>query len=353
MAILSIILLYFIKRHTLLSWRLGMLFSVLQIIVIMTMSGNMQVFPYILALVTGLESTLYWRPNMFFTINEVSNERRLSFQSIRQIITEVMKIGMPILLGLLITDSGYLHAALIILVISVAQLLLSIMFRPTHHKAVSMHRGDVVFRKVVKHQGLRRILYLQFFRGALVSGSAFLIIPRLLVYGYTESDFSLGLYASIAAVVAIALIIIFRRVAHSRQHIRTFLSIIAAIAIAITMALLIMPNVFTAIILYVFSLAFIEGFFNMYIGSRVQHKLRKYLPDDSYIIEIESASEVYLCAGRILSLGILLAVTSYIGNGALPLFVVINILLIFPTIFLVRPKPKDEKGPIPKVYSEQ
>lgn len=351
MAFLSIVLFYFIKKHLLLSWRLGMLFSILQVVIIVTLSGEAEIFPYILAVITGIESTLYWRPNMFFVINEVSNERRLRFQSIRQIATEVAKIAMPLALGLLITDSGYISAAYVILAISVVQFLLSILFRPASAAHISMHKTRTVFRKIVGHRGLRRVLYLQFFRGALVSGSAFLIIPKLLVYDFTNSDLTLGFYTSVAAIITIFIVVVFRKIAHSRRHIRAFLAVIGVLGLVVTTALVVLPNSVTAIILFIFAAACIEGFFNMYVNSRIQHKLKKYLPDNSYVIEIESASEVYLCAGRVLSLGVLLLVINTAGNVALPLFAAINILLIFPTIFLTQPKPEEEKGRIPKLQS--
>jgi len=340
MAALAILLLHFVKKHTLTAWRLGMLFSIVQIIVIITLHTETTIFPYVLALVTAVESTLYWRPNMFFTISEVRNDRRLRFHSIRQILTESIKIVMPLVLGLTITESGYIQSAFIILIISVVQLLLSVLFRPSHTLNLPTHHPDVTYRKIINNQSLRRVLYLQFFRGIVVSGSAFLLIPPILVYQQTGSDLDLGFYASIGALVSIVIILFFQQISHHKRFARVFLWILAPLAVVFSAALTIFPSHITAIALYIYSVAVIESFFNMFVLGKVQRSLKKQLGGNSFTLEIESISEVFMCVGRVVSLSALLFVVNTSGATFLPLFATLSAVLIVPVVIFSHSKKK-------------
>jgi len=329
-AILAVGLLRFIKKHTLAAWRLGALFSIIRVIVIITLHTQTAIFPYVLALTYAVESTLFWRPGMFYMISEVRNDRRLRFHSLRQILTNSIRIIMPLFLGLTISESGYISAAYFILIISIVQFLLSILFRPSRDLSFPFHHVDVTFRKIIGSQPLRRVLYLQFFRGIIVSGSAFMIIPPLMVYKYTNSDFELGLFASIGAIISIVLILIFQRISRSRDFARIFLWLVGPLAIIFSATLYIFPSTITAIALYIYFVAVIEGFFDMFVMSRVQRSLKKQLGSNSFILEIESVSEVFVCIGRVVSLAALLLVVTISGVAYLALFATINAMLIIP-----------------------
>jgi len=339
MATLAIVLLRFIKKYTLIAWRLGMLFSVVRILAIIFLHTETAIFPFVLALIVSVEATLYWRPGMFFLISEVRNDRRLRFQSIRQILSDTVKIIMPFILGLTITEAGYITSAFIILGISVMQLLLSVLFRPSYDLAIPTHRASVTIRKLSRSPPLRRILWLQFFRGLVVSGSAFLLIPPLLVYHHTASDFNLGLLASLGAAISITTVLIYRRITrHSSTAARSFLWIIAPLAIAFSLILNLFPSSLAAAALYVYSVAIVESFFEMFVMGRVQRSLKKQLSGNSFTLEIESVSEVFLCAGRIISLSALLYTIASHGLDFLPLFALINATIIIPVVMLSKSK---------------
>ncbi|MCL1839619.1 MFS transporter [Candidatus Saccharibacteria bacterium] len=337
-AVLAIVLLQFVRKHALIAWRLGMLFSIIRVLVIITLYTQTAIFPYVLALVVAIESTLYWRPGAFFMITEVRNDRRLRFQSIRQILTNASTIIMPFFLGLFITEAGFITAAFIILGISVVQFLLSILFRPSRDVVYPAHHASVTFRKIINSQPLRRILYLQFFRGLIVSGSAFLIIVPLLVYNFTNSDLDLGLFASIGAIISIAVIIIFHRISRHKRASRIFLWILAPLAVVFSVALALFPSSLTAIILYIYTIAIIESFFEMFVMGRVQRSIKKQLSGHSFTLEIESVSEVFLNIGRVISLTILLFFITNSGTTYLPIFIAVNAIFMIPVVLLSKSK---------------
>ena len=334
MAIFAIVLIGFLKRYTLFAWRLGMVFAVVQVLVIMFMDTQSLWFPYLLAAITGIEETLYHRPNTFFLVTEVRNDRRLRFQSIRQIFIEVAKIIMPVTLGLLITDRGFSQAAVFILVISVVQVLLSFLFRPSRELHERKHHLRVILKKITSSSLLRRVMYVQFLRGVLVSGSAFLIIPTLMVYDYTGSDLDLGIIASVAAVVAIVMIVIYQQLKRRKIGSRLFLGIVAPLTIILPLILAIWPSAWAAILLYGFTVACFEGFLNMFLMLKIQNWLKKRVGDNAYTLEVEAVSEVFLCTGRVVSLVALLYIYMASGTAHLAWFAVACAILVVPIVLL-------------------
>ena len=125
MALFAIILIPLFKKHTLASWRISMMFSIFEILAVVLLDSQAFYFPYVLAIFSAAESSLYWRPKMYFDVTEVPDSRRLYFKGRATIFTEVIKIVMPVVLGIVIGNAGYTRAAFIILGISLAQLLLS------------------------------------------------------------------------------------------------------------------------------------------------------------------------------------------------------------------------------------
>lgn len=334
MAVFALLLMGFLKRFTLLAWRLGMIFAVVQVLIILFVDTQTMWFPYVLAAITGLEAILYHRPNTFFLVTEVRNDRRLRFQSIRQIFIEISKIIMPVTLGLLITDRGFSQAGIVILIISVVQVLLSFLFRPSRELHERKHHLRVVLKKITRTPLLRRVMYLQFFRGALVSGSAFLIIPTLMVYDYTASDLDLGFYASVASAVAIVMILVYRQLKRKKIGSRLFLGIIAPLTILLPLILALWPSAWAAILLYAFTVACFEGFLNMFLSMKIQNWLKKRIGDHAYTLEVEAISEVFLCTGRVASLAMLLYVFMASGTAYLAWFCVICAVLVVPIVLL-------------------
>jgi hypothetical protein len=327
-------LMHLVKKSPLLAWRLGMLFSVVQIIVIMTCSHMTDLFPYILAVITGFEVTLYGRPFMFFSITEVRNEHRLRFNTLRQVLSEIAKIITPIATAFAITSTGYIETAIVILVISVVQLLLSVLFRPSREINLRPHTFRAVISKITHHRSLRRLMYLQFFRGALVSGSAFLVIPTLLLYNHSESDFDLGLYASIAGIISIIAVLAFHKIYKRKRIVRDFLMVVTTASILVPFSLVLTDSLAATIALYIFVIAIFEGFFNVFLVTTMHNVLKYHLGEGAYTVEVEAVSEVFLCTGRVVAFTTLLTLINFTGTTWLPLFAVANALFIIPIIFL-------------------
>ncbi len=273
----------------------------------MVLDQNASYFCYVLAFFSGCESVLYWRPKMYFDVTEVSNDRRVRYKSLGQIFIEAAKILMPVILGIVITGSSYQRAGLIIFTISIMQLLLSILFRPTaaqsHRKT---HRIKHIVRIFREHHSLRKILVLQIVRGLLASSAGYIVVAQIHIYRSTGSDLDLGFYTAVASAISIILLIFYRRLHKLGQ--KTVMYSLSVPAFLLPLVAIIFPHdPIVAITFYIFAQSVIESFFNSTLSvARIQGILRKHLEDDVDRVEVEAVSEIFLSIGRIASQGLLL-----------------------------------------------
>lgn len=307
--ILCVILARFLRSHPLNAWRMSMFFNITQILAVILIDPNQAFFPLIIGFLTALEAQLYWRPKEFLEIKEVSNTRRDRFNIMRQVLSEAIKIAMPIILGIVISGAGYERAASIVLVISSVQLLLSILLRPTHQTKIKAHSLGDSLRFAVSHKAIRRTLWLQTLRGFVLSGCAYGVVAQLNLYNSTSSDMELGGIQSATSLVTILLLLLYRRFktkAPARSDIIVY-ALMPAIVLLPLSALLFPGNFFIAIALFIYSQAVVSSLYSGAIFSIYhQNELKKSIHDDAYRIEVEILGEVWLSFGRVLSLAPLL-----------------------------------------------
>ena len=334
MGIFAFTLMPLMKRHTLAAWRISMFFSVAQILSVILLDETAPYFTYIVAIFSALEATLYWRPKMHFDVTEVSNDRRLRFKATGQIFIESAKIIMPIVLGYVIVGSSYTSAGTIILIISLVQLLLSILFRPTH-KAMphKVHKLSKIYAIISHHKSLRKIFYIQLLRGFAFTSAAYIIIAQINVYRSSGSDLDLGIYTSAASVVTI-IILAFYECLKTRASQKAILFSLAPAVILLPFSLILFPNNPTlSVAFYIFTQSVLESFFNgTILLTRLQQILNSHLKDDSYRFEIESISEIALTIGRVVGQSILLFIIVIGHEDYMMYFAVIEALAIFPLL---------------------
>ncbi len=307
MGVLAVLLLNFYRRHKLAAWRASMVFSLLEIAAIMLLDPTAFYYPYVLAILSSMEASMYWRPKVFFDVSEVEETHLIRFRGTTTILTEIVKIVMPSVLGFVIGINGYTNAAYVVLAISAMQLLLSLCFHPSSKTITSSHSWSKIFAIIQKHESLQKLLCFAFVRGLVICSSAYLVISQIELYRSVNSELDLGLFTSLSAIIAIVLVMIYRRLKNQRQQKTMLLTFMPAV-ILLPLALIIYPsNATLAIVLYVFMQGVVGGLFDGTVTmARLHGVLGTHLHDSSYRLEVECLVEVALSIGRTIGFAALL-----------------------------------------------
>ena len=321
--ILCVILADILRSYPLNAWRASMFFSITQILAVIFIPANYVFFPLIIGFLSALEAQLYWRPKDFLEIKEVSNTKRDKFNTLRQILVEAVKIAMPIILGIVISDAGYERAAIIILIISTVQLLLSILLRPTHQTRIKTRSLRESLNFAVSRKSIRRTLWLQTLRGFAMTGCAYGIVAQLNLYNSTSSDMELGGMQAATSAVTIILLLLYRQFKSKQSAMSDVLvyGLMPATILLPLSAILFPGNFIIAIVLFIYTNAVIVSLYSSAIFSVYhQDELKKSTHDDAYRMEIEILGELWLTLGRVLSI-IPLLLFFYLGHDdwSLPL----------------------------------
>ena len=308
MGVFAMLLLGIFRKHTLAAWRTSMVFSVLEVLAIILLDSSAVYYPYILAILNSAESSMYWRPKMHFDVSEVADDRRLRFRSMTTMLTEAVKVVMPIILGFAIGATGYTNAAFIVLSISAIQLVLSLCFHPTAmHAHPKAHALGMVYKKILAHETLRKIIAFSFIRGWVISSSAYLVISQILLYRNVDSSMDLGIFTSLAAAIAVVSVFIYRKLKSKRAEKTMLLTLMPAVILLPFMLILFPKNAVLAIALYVFMQSVVGGLFDGTVTmTRLEGILSTHLKDSSYRMEVECLTEVALTVGRVIGFSMLL-----------------------------------------------
>ena len=341
MGLLAIALIPLFKKHTLAVWRISMFFSVLEILAVIFLDSSAPYFPYVLAVCSAFESSFYWRTKTYFDIMEVPDERRLKFKGTIAIWTQVMKIIMPVVLGIVIGSTGYTRAALIVLGISLMQLLLSFCFYPANggREAGGLHKPSEVYNIIRTHKTIRHVMSLQYIRGLVTCGAACLVVAQINLYASVSSSVTLGIITSVSAIAAIISVMIYRRIKNRTMQ-QGFLAMFIPMIIALPALLIIFPNdMLISICFFVIMYSIVDSLYDSAAtGTRIQGILSTHLKDKSYLTEIECYGEMMLTLGRITGLIVLLCIVMVGAKEQMMWLALFETFALIPWLTMVIPK---------------
>lgn len=341
MGVLSIALIPLFRKYTLTVWRVSMFFSITEILAVIFLDSSAPYFPYALAFCSACESTLYWRTKTYFDVMEVSDNRRMRFKGLIAIWTQAVKVVMPVVLGVIIGSTGYTRAAFVVLGISLMQLLLTFCFTPTcgGKETGHAHKPSEVYALIQKHKTLREVMSLQFIRGLVTCGAAYMVIAQINLYKCESSSVTLGILTSISAIVAIITVQIYRKI-RNRTLQQGFLAMFIPAVIALPILLIFFPNDWLAsIVLYVLVYSILDSLYDSAAtGARIQGILSTHLKDKSYLTEVECYGEMMLTLGRIIGLSVLLTIIMVGSEQQMMWLALFEALALLPWITMIIPK---------------
>ena len=232
----------------------------------------------------------------------------------------------PIVLGSIITVTNYILTAVIILILSLIQIILSFVLKPLEESGEKFNMKGMI-QVVKKNKDIKRMMLAEYLTGISVNNSALATIATILIYNAFQTDLNLGIITSISYILQLIVIYFYgkRYKEKSDKNIIILLSMIPMITLGI---FLLYPNAVTVIIYNLYFTIFVN-----LIG--IIRSVRLYNISNSGEInrsnqeEFWSIREVCLNLGRATGFVILL-VAGITANSA-----VLNIVMIMLTMIIL------------------
>ena len=327
LAITCLMVGYIIKnKFRMAAFRAGVIINFIYILTIIILKERIIQHLWLLAILYGPFSGLYFMPFNLILGNKIKNEDRTGYEVKKEMISSIINIVIPIVLGSIITVTNYILTAVIILILSLIQIILSFVLKPLEESGEKFNMKGMI-QVVKKNKDIKRMMLAEYLTGISVNNSALATIATILIYNAFQTDLNLGIITSISYILQLIVIYLYgkRYKEKSDKNIIILLSIIPMITLGM---FLLYPNAVTVIIYNLYFTIFVN-----LIG--IIRSVRLYNISNSGEInrsnqeEFWSIREVCLNLGRTTGFVILLVV-GIIADSA-----VLNIVMIMLTMIIL------------------
>lgn len=183
-------------------YRFSIITNFLFILLIIFAKENIIHMVPIVSFMSALTSASYWLPVNLFLANKIDSSNRVKYSVNIQIITTLVGILTPLILGSVISVTSYKTTAIAALVISIISIILS--FKLEKDNEVKEEKFEIIkkWNSIKKNENVKRTLYGSFFAGMSLSGGGLDTLITILIFEAFKSDFKLGLITSIVTVIS-------------------------------------------------------------------------------------------------------------------------------------------------------
>lgn len=302
--------------NQILVFRMGMILNSIYVILIAILKENIVDYYVLLGIFYGIVQGFFWI-SLHSLINEYVGKKTNKFVSIKSIFDNVLKILVPIVLGVSIEFTSFTYVANIVIFISVIQILFSLLIRD--ESAVSEKKYDIKgFWLKYKNNELLKKCYKINAYGGIVNHLLDTIITIIIVMTF-KTTISLGVLTTLFSICSIISVFTYQNKIKNKKN---FLSV-ATIALVFSVLLLILKmNKITIIIYNLCSGIFLVVLKNISEAKRytVTEKIKEIEKD--FLVEYHVVSECHINIARVIGYGVLF-IASIFNN-----LIIFNLLLI-------------------------
>lgn len=308
-------------------FRIGVILNFVYIMIIIILKEKIIEHLGLISLLYGISSSAYWFSYNLFVINKIDNERRTEYTVKSKIISSIIGVLCPIILGSIITVTNYELTGIIILVISIIQIILSFMLSPDNETNLSKFNAKQTLNKLKSNKQIRRTSIVEFFIGMNVSDGAIEILMTILILNSFKTDMNLGIITSITTVLSMICVHLYGKIYKKRDDKGLIIvsSILPVIAVFI---LLIWRNNITIIIYNICYVIFTSLL-------TLTREIRLFNISDSYIVDKNNQCEFFALREGILNMGRVMGYTMLLLAGLTGSQFVLSIVMVLLTLSIL------------------
>lgn len=312
-------------------FRIGMISKFIQLVILILLGDNVVNYIWVLAVIAGFSMETWSFPLNLFSSKLISNNEKKNFVVYKTVLTNLSKVLIPFLLGSIISMKSFETTAIIILILSFIQILLSFKLKFIRTNSENKKLNLIKEINLIKtNKKVKRYFMMKFFKGMAYEGALDTAVTLLIIISF-NSDFSLGIITSIISLLAMISSYIYKKV--KNQDKMNILIIISCIIILLSSIILVfITNQYTII-----GYNLIFAFFLQFIMVAEEVQTLKFtnsdIINDSNRVETYVLLEIFLNAGRIISYILLLIVGIYNELYLLEILIIFLVLSIVGETF--------------------
>ena len=312
------------NRYRIEMYRFGVICNFIYMMAIVLLQEKIVRYLPIIAILYGIGLCTYWYPFNMFMINKVQNQERVHFLAVNNIVSSLVGVITPILLGAILTVSDFKLTSLIIAIISGIIIFLSFFIKTEKYYDLPPVTYKETWKYLMDHKTTRRALFSDYVRGITISDGAINILTTILIYQSFKTNLNLGIINSFATVLKIFYIQYYQ--SHYKDKSDKNILFISSIFPAIALLFLFAWKSNITLVFYHICFTVFTGLLAMGYDIKMHNISHGNLIDEDKQIEFLAFRECILNLGRI---------TSYLLVSVvflLPIQIPIDLLIVFFTI---------------------
>lgn len=315
---------------------IGMISKFIQLAILIILGDNVVNYIWVLAIIAGFSMETWSFPLNLFSSKLVSNDEKKTFVVYKTILNNFVKVLIPFLLGSIISMKSFKATAIIILILSFIQILLSFKIKIKRENDKENKKLNLI--KEVNHiknnKKLQRFYMMKFFKGMAYEGALDTAVTLLIIMSF-NSDFSLGVITSIISLLAMLSSYMYKRI-KNQEKIKVLIIISCIIILISSIILVFFTNQYTIV-----GYNLIFAFFLQFIMVAEEVQTLKFtnsdVINDSNRVETYVLLEMFLNAGRVISYILLFIVGIYNKLYLLEILIIFLVLSIgMETVSLIK-----------------
>lgn len=308
-------------------FRIGVILNFFYIMSIIILKEKIINHLGLVSILYGISSSSYWFSYNLFVINKIDNNERTEYTVKSKIVSSIIGILCPILLGSIITVTNYELTAVIILFISLIQIILSFRLTPEEENNLPKFNLKNTWNKLKDNKQIRKMSIVEFFIGMNVSDGALEVLMTILIFNSFKTNMNLGIITSITTILSMIFVHIYGKIYKDRDDKRMIIisSILPVISVLI---LLVWRNNITIIIYNVCYVIFTSLL-------TLTREIRLFNLSDSYIVDKNNQCEFFAIREGILNCGRVFGYLMLLFAGLSVSQLVLNIVMVLLTLSIL------------------
>ena len=192
---------------------IGIVIRAIFILYTFLLGENLKINFVIVALIFGLSETLYWATHELIFIDVTNNNNRKDYMSIKKILSTIVKIVAPIVLGTSIELYSFSKVAIYIFVLSIIQIILSLKI-DSKEFSINNKGEPYSLKKYIsvlrENKNIRKFYGASFFFGIVLNTLA-TIVTVITVMTF-KTLFNLGVLTTIFSIFSIVSLFIYKKI---------------------------------------------------------------------------------------------------------------------------------------------
>ena len=307
--------------------RIGVILNFFYIMSIIILKEKIINNLWLISILYGISSSAYWFPYNLFVINKIDNNTRTEYTVKTKIVSSIVGVLCPILLGSIITVTNYELTAVIILFISLIQIILSFMLTPEQENNLPRFNLKNTWNKLKNNKQIRKTFIVEFFIGMNVSDGALEVLMTILIFNSFKTNMNLGIITSITTVLSMIFIHAYGKLYKNKDD-KKMIIISSILPVISVLILLICKNNITIIIYNVCYVIFTSLL-------TLTREIRLFNLSDSYIVDKNNQSEFFALREVMLNFGRVFGYLMLLVAGLSRSQVTLNIVMVLLTLSIL------------------